>query len=87
MAPRNCKNVLKCFGVVWCVYESRTRSELGRGTEQTCDLERSKSFAIAMSFPRKPNAARSLLRLAAIQCFERVKDPAGLPPKICFVAA
>jgi hypothetical protein len=31
--------------------------------------------------------AVSLLRLAAIQCFERMKDSAGLAPKGRFIAA
>ena len=44
------------------------------------------SFAIDVSFPARPNTARSLLRLAAVQCFECVKDPTGLPPKARFIA-
>ena len=34
-----------------------------------------------------PSMAVSLLRLAAIQYFERVKDSAGLAPKCRFIAA
>jgi len=45
------------------------------------------SFAIDVSFRSKPSRAPSLLGLAAIQCFERVKDSAGLAPKCRFIAA
>src|SRR6516162_6752845 len=48
---------------------------------------RQQSFAIEVGFASWPNAARSLLRLAAIQYFERVKDSAGLTPKCRFIAA
>ena len=40
-----------------------------------------------MSFRCKPSTAPSLLGLAAIQCFERVQDSAGLAPKSRFIAA
>ena len=53
-------------------------------TFKTCA---SKSFAIDVSFGSRPNTARSLLRLAAIQYFERVKDPTGLAPESRFIAA
>ena len=57
--------------------ESRTGRELVAGG----------SFAIDVSFASWPNAAHSLLRLAAIQYFERVKDSAGLAPKCRFITA
>src|SRR5690349_22876592 len=44
-------------------------------------------FPLDLVFARKPKAARSLLWFAAIQCLERVKDPAGLAPKGRFIAA
>jgi len=40
-----------------------------------------------MGFPSKPSTAPSLLWLAAIQYFKRVKDSAGLAPKSRFVTA
>ena len=57
--------------------ESRTGRELVAGG----------SFAIDVSFASWPNAAHSLLRLAAIQYFERVKDLTGLSPERRFIAA
>jgi hypothetical protein len=45
------------------------------------------SFAIDVSFRSKPSRAFSLLRLAAIQYFERLKDLTGLSPKRRFIAA
>jgi len=43
-------------------------------------------LAIDVSSRSKPSTAPSLLRLAAIQYFERVKDSAGLAPKSGFIA-
>jgi len=40
-----------------------------------------------LAFARELKTAPSLLRLAAIQYFERVKDSPGLAPKSRFIAA
>jgi hypothetical protein len=47
---------------------------------------RQQPFAIDVSFRSKPSTAPSLLGLAAIQYFERVKDLTGLSPKRRFIA-
>ena len=44
-------------------------------------------MGIDVSFRSKPGTAPSLVVLAAIQYFERVKDSAGLSPKRRFIAA
>jgi len=50
-------------------------------------ISKAASFAIDVSFRCEPSTAPSLLGLAAIHYFKRVKDSAGLAPKSRFVAA
>jgi len=47
----------------------------------------SASLLLDLVFARKPKTAHSLLWFAAIKCLECVKDPAGLAPKGCLIAA
>ena len=50
-------------------------------------ISKAASFAIDVSFRCEPSTAPSLLGLAAIHYFKRVKDSAGLAPKCRFIAA
>ena len=84
---------LKSVTCVLCVSRLNSMREMAKyvtvkkrrqRTFKTCA---SKSFAIDVSFGSRPNTARSLLRLAAIQCFECKQDPADLSRKGRFIAA
>jgi hypothetical protein len=50
-------------------------------------ISKARSFAIDVSVRSKPSTVPSLLRFAAIQFFQRVKDSADLAPKSRFIPA
>ena len=95
-SPEACaKTVLSCtipavssIKVICTVAKAaRHRAKSVQPAQRDLRFQRQRSFAIDVSFRSKPSTAPSLLRLAAIQYFERVKDSAGLAPKRRFIAA